>query len=103
MAAIKVEVLLNLKIYDKLIRVSKTYSKHLKEADILYLFKGDTRIIYDFIRYSASLFSGITTLILAQIFLYIRLKGIGMILLPILVMSMCLQILLHYRKSEILR
>ena len=98
---IKVDTLLHLRVYDKLMRVSKTYLKHLTEADLLYLFRGETKLIYDGIRYSASLSSGLTTIILAQVFLYIRLGAIGMILLPVIILSLTFQILINHRKAQI--
>jgi hypothetical protein len=82
-------------------RTSKTYLKHLNEADLLYLFRGETRLIYDAMRYSILLFSGMTTIVLSQIFLCVRIGSIGMILTPCMVIAFCLQILINFRKSEI--
>ena len=99
--AIKADILIHLKVYDKLLRVSRTYLKHLTEADLLYLFRGESKLIYDGIRYSISLTSGLTSLILTQIFIYIRIGSIGMLLLPVIVLSLIFQILINYRKAEI--
>jgi ABC-type multidrug transport system fused ATPase/permease subunit len=92
--SLKIEQIINLVIYDKLMHMSALSRQHFEEGDFISYFVIDSRNIISFVRTFYVLFSAPTTLIMAQIFIYIEVGLYGLILSIIITVSLVMLLLL---------
>lgn len=73
------------------------YRRYFEEGDFMTYFIVDTRNLVTFVRNFTVLFSAPTTLILAQIFVFIEVGAYGLILLLLVSVSMVILIILSLK------
>lgn len=99
---IRAEQMLNLAIYDKMMRLSGTYRKFLREGDFITHFNVHTRIVANFLMSSWMLFSAPTTLILACVFVFTEVGAYGAILPSVVVITLILLVLIDLKVTRLL-
>lgn len=95
--SIKVEQIMHLAIYDKMVKMSSSHRKLFDEGDFMTFFTIDSKIITNFVKVFYVLFSAPTTLILAQIFLFIETGVYGLIMTGVVIVSIVFQIFICRR------
>lgn len=95
--SIKVEQIMNLAIYDKMVKMSSSHRKLFDEGDFMTFFTIDSKIITNFIKVFYVLFSAPTTLIMAQIFLFIETGLYGFIMTGVVIVSIIFQVFICKR------
>lgn len=98
--SLKVEQLLGLVIFDKVMKMSALSRQYLDQGDFLTYFSVDNRNIFLFIRSFSVFFSAPTTLILAQVFIYFETGVYGTVLTGTIAFSLILLIFLSYRIAK---
>jgi len=93
----KVEQIMNLTVYDKMFRMSSSHRRLFEEGDFMTFLNVDTKIITNFVKSFYVLFSAPTTLITAQVFLYVEAGKYGLIMTGVVVLSLILQVCICWK------
>lgn len=99
--AMKAEMILNLAVYDKMMRMSSAYRRYLEEGDFITFFQIDSKILFNFVKSFYVLSSAPTTLIMAQIFVCIEVGAYGLCLILVILFSLVLQLLIDRHVAKL--
>lgn len=97
----KVEQIMNIAIYDKMVKMSSSDRRLFEEGDFMTFFTIDTRIVTTFIKSFYVLFSAPTTLITAQVFLYIEAGKYGLIMTGVVLLSLIFQVCICWKVAKL--
>lgn len=101
MASIRADQIVNLVVYDKMMTLSNSYRRFLKEGDFITHFNVHTKIMTNFLKSSASLFSAPTTLVLAVVFVFIQVGAYGAVLPVVVLLSLLAQIVIYQKVARL--
>ena len=101
MASIRADHIINLVVYDKMMCLSNSYRRFLKEGDFITHFSVHTKIIINFLKAFAALFSAPTTLILAVIFVFIQVGAYGAVLPVVILVSLVIQVAIDRKIAKL--
>jgi hypothetical protein len=88
-------------VYNKMFKMSSAHRRLFEEGDFMTFLNIDTKIIISFVKSYYVLFSAPTTLITAQVFLFIDSGVYGLIMTGVVIISLVFQIFICIKVASL--